>query len=634
VKRPWWWVAFAIGLSAALGAVACLTHTTLGLERAQRRATLNAIHEERARLALWRIDSLLSPMIAEISARPYFAFQAFYPAERAYNRMLGEVRRGEVILPSPVLGLEQAHVLVYFQFDPDGNLSSPQVPGGEMRALAEKSYTTVARIDLAGRKLDAFAQRVRPSELATALNHTPATVVERPDGQIVVAGASADRQEINDAVDEPAQIADNEAVPHDDAPLAAQSKSAGKSRSRALTVAEAAQQLDTSSLSSSGGSFDYRMRSSNAGKLKWQQAEIQSALPAFAGLSAELMRPLWLNDDLIMARRVSIDGRDYLQGCCLDWRALRKQLIAEVQDLLPNADVAAARGPHSMYRVASLPLGLTLGRIPEDEETSSLPIRWLLVVVWSCVAIVGAAMAALLAGALNLSERRGAFVSAVTHEMRTPLTTFRLYADLLAGGMITDETERKNHLDTLRDEADRLAHLVENVLAFAQLERAAVPVTPTTFAAILAAGRERLNARARQAGFTLVEELDPNATDAPILADEQAVIRILFNLVDNAGKYARSAANRTLHVAVTRSGACVGCRVRDHGPGIAPDVAKRLFVAFAKSAAAPARSAPGVGLGLALSRRLARQMGGDLRHEQTRDGGACFVLTLPLDQPS
>ena len=64
-----------------------------------------------------------------------------------------------------------------------------------------------------------------------------------------------------------------------------------------------------------------------------------------------------------------------------------------------------------------------------------------------------------------------AFVSAVTHELRTPLTTFRLYSEMLASGMVQDETQKKNYLGTLEAEAGRLSHLVENVLAYARIER-------------------------------------------------------------------------------------------------------------------------------------------------------------------
>ena len=111
--------------------------------------------------------------------------------------------------------------------------------------------------------------------------------------------------------------------------------------------------------------------------------------------------------------------------------------------------------------------------------------------------------------------------------------------------------------------------------------------------------------------------------------DAMGVEQILFNLVDNACKYAAPASSpRMLHVEVSANGPRIVFRVRDHGPGISRQQQRRLFQPFEKSATEAAHSAPGVGLGLALCRRLAREMGGDLVLEK-KDGGACFALTLP-----
>jgi signal transduction histidine kinase len=240
-------------------------------------------------------------------------------------------------------------------------------------------------------------------------------------------------------------------------------------------------------------------------------------------------------------------------------------------------------------------------------------------------------VAILLQGAVSLSERRGAFVSAVTHELRTPLTTFRLYSEMLANGMVPEEEKRREYLDTLCVEADRLAHLVENVLAYARLERGAmrtrmedVPVSN-----LIESVKRRLTERARQAGMTLVVEAGPEARSATTRADLAAVERILFNLVDNACKYAASATDRRIQLEVGREKGFVVLRVRDHGPGVSLKAARRLFRPFSKSARDAAGTAPGVGLGLALSRRLAREMGGDLSLDAATTDGACFILRLP-----
>jgi signal transduction histidine kinase len=245
--------------------------------------------------------------------------------------------------------------------------------------------------------------------------------------------------------------------------------------------------------------------------------------------------------------------------------------------------------------------------------------------------LAGVAGAITLQSVLTLSERRGAFVSAVTHELRTPLTTFRMYAEMLADGMVPDAEQRQKYLNTLRVEADRLSHLVENVLQYARLERtkSGRRREPVSLAALVDHSHSRLADRAEQGELKLVLEWDETAGATTINTDLAAVEQILFNLVDNACKYASGTADRRLHLQITVKPRAVAITVRDHGPGIAAAGRKRLFQPFSKSVHEAANSAPGVGLGLALSRRLAIDLGGKLELQSPADGGAAFVLTLP-----
>jgi signal transduction histidine kinase len=123
-------------------------------------------------------------------------------------------------------------------------------------------------------------------------------------------------------------------------------------------------------------------------------------------------------------------------------------------------------------------------------------------------------------------------------------------------------------------------------------------------------------------------EMTPQQGEAAVRADASVVEQILFNLVDNACKYAVLATDKRIHLVAGQDAGRTFLKVCDHGPGISPVEAGRLFRPFSKSAADAAVSAPGVGLGLALSRRLAREMGGDLVYESRGEAGACFVLNL------
>jgi signal transduction histidine kinase len=171
---------------------------------------------------------------------------------------------------------------------------------------------------------------------------------------------------------------------------------------------------------------------------------------------------------------------------------------------------------------------------------------------------------------------------------------------------------------------------VENVLSYARLERGRTDgrMESVSLEQLVHPIESRLVDRARQDGMQLVVEGDEAAFSAVVRANRSAVEQILLNLVDNAAKYAGAASDKRIHLSVERTDGAVQLRIRDHGPGIARPAGRRLFRPFSKSAREAANSAPGVGLGLALSRRLAGDMGGRLWLDKTVTDGACFVLTL------
>jgi signal transduction histidine kinase len=128
----------------------------------------------------------------------------------------------------------------------------------------------------------------------------------------------------------------------------------------------------------------------------------------------------------------------------------------------------------------------------------------------------------------------------------------------------------------------------------------------------------------------LVTVIDEAAGEARGKMDVMAVEQILFNLTDNACKYAApDTITRELRVNVTADSKWIRIEVEDFGPGLPPGQLRMLFQPFSKSATEAAHSAPGVGLGLALSRRLAREVGGDLSYEAKLSRGATFCLRLP-----
>lgn len=367
--------------------------------------------------------------------------------------------------------------------------------------------------------------------------------------------------------------------------------------------------------------------------------KIQEDAPAPPELSQAVFAPSqieispfaarWLSGELFLLRAVSSKQTRSLQGVWLDAAEIGRRLTGEVADLLPEAKLlpaAPGKDADDGLLLASFPLRLEPGPVPVLSTDLRQPIVISLMTGWVAAAVAIATASFLMRGVMRLSERRASFVSAVTHELRTPLTTFRLYSDMLESGAVKEE-KRGDYLRVLSREADRLAHLVENVLAFSRIERgsARTQVKVTTLGELLEPMRERLAARLETVGMTLEMDLSGLAAARQVRVDAAAVEHILFNLVDNAAKYAAGADPPVVSIAPE----IAGIRVADHGPGIAPAERKRIFQAFHKSARDAAESRPGVGLGLALSRRLARSLRGELRCVDAAGGGACFVLELP-----
>jgi len=346
------------------------------------------------------------------------------------------------------------------------------------------------------------------------------------------------------------------------------------------------------------------------------------------------MLPLWIDDTLLLVRRITRERGDYIQGCHLNWSALRAWLLSTVGDTLADATLVPIRTGDALAEsriLANLPVRLVLdNQGPLAGIRTSFSTRITLSMAWAGVLLAATAVALLLRDALSLSDRRAAFVSAVTHEMRTPLTTFRMYTEMLGDGMVA-EKDRDHYVAVLRAEANRLAHMVENVLAYARLEQGPGTTESPTFMVddMLSRTVPRLEMRAEQADMQIVLDTDEEAHAARCNGAASVVEQILLNLVDNACKYAAKTDDRRILIKVTTDAKAVVLRLRDHGPGIAADDRKRIFRPFHKSARQAAETAPGVGLGLALSRRLARELGGELVLESCEQPGACFRLTLP-----
>lgn len=591
MKRSWAiWLVFAGCLSVALAAMGWISLTVVRLDEAEAKARHRALLEENVHLALWRMDSALAPLVAQESARPCLTYRTFLPANSTSLRPTPHHSTSTPLVPSPLLGEVSPLILLHFQIEPDGKFTSPRIPSQTDYKLAVPRHLSVEAVHTAKTAIERVASARNLDSLFSLFpEHAPVPM------EVVFAP--------------PASPEDR---------LAEQRQSNLQHRGRG------------------DAEFDQRNRALLQNISGMVQSQVMNTFPPGLTLDAtEIsgvpMTPVWLGDELVLARRVSISGQPCIQGCLLDWPAVRRWLLESVADLLPEADLApsdaATTGEESRH-LAALPVRLVPGKMAFDAPETASSVRLTLWLAWGGCVVAAAAVAGLLWGVLRLSQRRAAFVSAVTHELRTPLTTFHMYTEMLAEGMVADRQTQQEYFRTLRAEASRLSHLVENVLAYARLERGRKngPEEQLPLADLLRPIQPRLAERANQAGMELIVEGDEAAMNTVVRVNPATLDQILFNLVDNACKYASTATDKRLHIIVELAGATVQVRIRDHGPGLARGPARRLFRPFSKSAHEAANSAPGIGLGLALSKRLALDMGATLWHEASITDGACFIM--------
>ncbi len=564
------WLVFLAAVAVLVSVMSGITLRLLSLERERVAAEQRSAHEEQVRLALWQLDTEVAPLLSQEIA----AVAALAQSPDATDRIpRPDAVRARFVLPDE----GQLEILVART---DG--SDEQLEGllGEVDLWAEappppKGELAGSRLDNPSAPDDWLQQSLRGSKIGSR------------SGSKSFFGSAQQKVRNVTELSNRAQAVDRNMAAYESS-------------------------LTTSTVAALDGLDDD-----------------SGPLPVSGGPA----RPMWIDDELLVMRQVKVGAEAQLHGSWIDWRVLQQQLYDEIGDLLPHARlVPTANDPQAdvQHLLATLPVRLEPGSPPDAQTDAWRALAPSLLLGWLGTLVAAIAVFGVLRWSLALSERRAAFVSAVTHELRTPLTTFRMYAEMLEEGMV-DETKRNRYVSTLRREADRLGGLVENVLAYSRVESERAPLTPETLRVdhLLERMRDRLEERAQAAAMQLDFELSDVPSDATVIVDPTAAEQILFNLVDNAAKYAPSRHEPRVELSVSEAPrGRLAIAVRDHGPGIDPSERKTIFEPFSKARVHASGTKPGVGLGLALSRRLARQLGGDLRVEAA-EPGARFVLTLP-----
>ena len=297
-----------------------------------------------------------------------------------------------------------------------------------------------------------------------------------------------------------------------------------------------------------------------------------------------------------------------------DWK--HPFVATEIGEVLPHWEAALYLVDPQQIGRAARTLRLTLGLI--------------VLVLVAAIVSGGWLIAADVRRQVRLAQQKTDFVSNVSHELKTPLTSIRMFADLLAEKRVPDEERKATYLRIIAAEAARLTRLINNVLDFARMERGAPPGEhqPCDLVDAVRDVIETCQPHLEAAGVAFRHEIE--AETLPIHGDRDALAQIILNLASNAEKYGGNDVLVRVRRQETAAGA-LGCvDVLDRGPGIPAHEVKTIFEPFHRLDDSLSSGIPGSGLGLTLARRMARSHGGDVTYSARAGGGSCFTLSVPL----
>ncbi len=227
----------------------------------------------------------------------------------------------------------------------------------------------------------------------------------------------------------------------------------------------------------------------------------------------------------------------------------------------------------------------------------------------------------------RLEKVRQEFLSNVSHELRTPLTSILAFVETLEDGGLYDRENNKRFLEVIRRNAERMHHLIDDILELSAIEAGKIVVAAKEFmlAPLVDEVWSSMTSKAAKKNIAFTNQV---GADVTVFADSRRLEQILTNLFSNAVKFTREGGS--IAVAHERSDSFHKIRVIDDGEGIAPEQLPRIFERFYRTDTARSRELGGTGLGLAIVKHLSRLHGGEARVQSTPGKGSTFTIELPV----
>ena len=618
---------FALVATALLVPTALLARRALQSVEVERRAR----HETVAERLFDEMERALSGFLASEEERPFgqYAYEYTPPGEPP-----GSLRRSPLAEPPSL-----PFVIGYFQIDPDGAVRFPSLPQGTL-AKADASADQPQRSPQASAAIAEIDRAVtrywRSDESGEPLQ--AATNAQAPGSTMTLAEAQSEPSAERKAALPGAKK--EQAVSVYDALRSLNKGVEQRAERQAKVSREYANEAEEQRGASGANALDDR-DAARAGGRRAQTANERSQEDRFE-LSPMVGR---LIDErrLMLYRTVVHESHGYRQGLLIDVGALGRWLEQQALDgsdlaayatlsFAPRFAAAAADGALAyQHRFAEpferISARLVLAALPGLGGAASV---YALAVVSLAVVLAGlGALYRMLVVVVRYAEQRQNFVAAVTHELKTPLTAIRMYGEMLRDGMVASEAKRDEYHRHITGESERLTRLVDNVLELSRLEKDGrrPRLEPGDIGAVVREVAELARPHAEAAGFTIRVGVEDGLP--PVGFERDRLKQMLFNLLDNAVKYADAGAVKDIEIGCRRSGAGVVLAVRDRGPGVPTRHLRRIFEPFQRGENELTRRAKGTGLGLALVRGLASEMGARVSGSNRPDGGFEVAIEFP-----
>jgi signal transduction histidine kinase len=605
-----------------------------------------------------RIDSTLAERVANAESRSFAEFSFLNIEGDPGAGFLQRSPLSQFPVPQEIPG-----AIGYFQVDDVGRFSSPLLPAPEADAaglgIGDSEFQARSRLEreirdvLVGNSLAGGQEISQPSTQALfdQINQAPPTAANAASPAPEEAGdldrasqySKVSELKFDDAFQKKSQSVEGEALERGAFEQAEESQSSAGNRLRRTERAALPEPADSADKLELEERVDQDLRVST----------FESAIDPFEFGMLE-------SGEFVLFRKVWREGERYVQGVLLDRdaflneaiiSAFRTTVLSEMSDLVvafgedviqvvqaedstPGTYPSSEMAGELLYQgrlsspLGALELIFSVKQLPAGPGASVL--RWTTILLISVFGLGFMGLYRLGLGQIRLARQQQDFVSSVSHELKTPLTSIRMYSEMLKEGW-ADEARKEQYYAFIHDESERLSRLITNVLQLASITRnePRFELEPRSLAELMDLIRSKIASQVERAGFELFMELE-GPGEASIEIDEDCLMQIVINLVDNAIKFSRGSEQARIEIrAGSGSKGMARISVRDFGPGIPREQMKKIFRLFYRPQSELTRETVGTGIGLAIVHQLALAMHGRVDVVNV-DPGAEFGVEFPL----